>query len=161
MDSRLRSGREHSGPDAAGAPRLPQAPAEDEAAGMAEIALASATQRQLARLARMPADSEAALERLRCQIESAWSLVSGLGAPALFAKAIATATPVLPRLQHPHPHVLDELLDDLEQALLERHAAEIRVVSFTLLSGLLEAVQEEHGAPVAGWLLAGLEDVPS
>jgi hypothetical protein len=116
---------------------------------------------RVARLARMPPDSERALRRLKSQVQSAWEGLESGGVVALMQSALHTSMPVLPPLRHAQPATLDELLDDLDLALSNHHPEEICVASYTLLSTLVDVVERERGAIHVQALLGALERWPS
>ena len=112
---------------------------------------------RVARLASMPPDPQAALQRFKAQVRDAWTSLGAVRGAELMHAALHTSRPVLPPLRHARPESLDELLGDLDLALCNHHAEEICVVCYTLLSVLLESVHRELGEARVQAVLGTLE----
>jgi hypothetical protein len=127
--------------------------------GMGGIGVAgrSAPEEQLERIARMPADADTALARLKNRVRSAWRALPADSAPLYFQKALAAATPGAACLLVRPAASLDALLAELDRGLATRHPEEIRVFCFTLLGSLFDLVREDRGPAEAATLLHALE----
>ncbi|UCE01527.1 MAG: hypothetical protein JSW67_09560 [Candidatus Latescibacterota bacterium] len=93
-------------------------------------------------------ESEAALREVQRQVTHAWDALRHVpgGAASLFEQAIRRATPIVPCVVSPRPLSSQDLNRDLQLALCNYHAEEIRVVGFTLFSSLVELANEVLGS---------------
>lgn len=115
------------------------------------------TAARVARLACMPEDADAAVERFKHQVRSAWILLDRRDHARFVVQALRTATPMLPALSPAVPPGLTALLARLDDALAQHHPEELRVASFAWLSALIERVRHCDGTDRAAEILDRLE----
>jgi hypothetical protein len=109
---------------------------------------------RLSRLARMPADTEGAIARLRVQIDAA-RVALGADCECLLRQAIDEVTPIVPCV--PSSTDVFAALHDLETVLQQHHPEEIRVASFSFWCRVATRLREDRGAAAVQALLAALE----
>ena len=109
---------------------------------------------RLSRLARMPADTGAAIARLRIQIDAAREALGETCEPLLL-QSFGDASPIAPCM--PAAADVGAAVHDLETVLLHRHPEEIRVASFVFWCRVAARLRENHGARAVQALLAALE----
>jgi hypothetical protein len=126
---------------------------EDLMSGLAVID-ADSVEMRVSRLARMPADVDAAISRLRIQIDTA-RVALGADAEPLLRGALAEATPIVPCL--PATPDASLVLCDLEAALQQHHPEEIRVASYAFWCRVAARLGENRGQAAVQALLAALE----
>jgi len=109
---------------------------------------------RLSRLARMPADTDAAIRRLSFQIDAA-RVALGTDGEALIRDALDATASLVPCL--PAASDVAATIRALEALLQQHHPEEIRVASFAFWCRVAAQVRRDRGAVAVEALLDALE----